>query len=55
MKTAFVTDVGKLREHNEDAGGVFVNKAGEYLAVVADGMGGHQAGDVASLSSHPGA
>lgn len=48
METAFVTDVGKMREHNEDAGGIFVNKAGEYLAVVADGMGGHQAGDVAS-------
>ncbi|SDG96372.1 protein phosphatase [Alteribacillus persepolensis] len=48
MNTVFLTDTGKVREHNEDAGGVFVNKTGDYLAVVADGMGGHQAGDVAS-------
>ncbi len=48
MKTLFVTDIGSVRSHNEDAGGIFTNKAGEYLAVVADGMGGHQAGDVAS-------
>ncbi|MFB4162615.1 Stp1/IreP family PP2C-type Ser/Thr phosphatase [Alteribacillus sp. JSM 102045] len=48
MDSIFLTDVGKVREHNEDAGGIFLNKAGEYLAVVADGMGGHQAGDVAS-------
>ncbi|WP_240375255.1 Stp1/IreP family PP2C-type Ser/Thr phosphatase [Bacillus piscicola] len=48
METVFRTDVGQLREHNEDAGGIFQNQAGDYLAVVADGMGGHQAGDVAS-------
>ncbi|WP_158737656.1 Stp1/IreP family PP2C-type Ser/Thr phosphatase [Alteribacillus sp. YIM 98480] len=48
MDTVFLTDAGKVRDHNEDAGGIFINKAGEYLAVVADGMGGHQAGDIAS-------
>lgn len=48
MKTLFLTDIGSVRTHNEDAGGIFTNKAGEYLAVVADGMGGHQAGEVAS-------
>ncbi|MBB6175844.1 protein phosphatase [Anoxybacillus tengchongensis] len=48
MKAVFQTDVGKIRSHNEDNGGVFINKAGNYLAVVADGMGGHLAGDVAS-------
>lgn len=48
MKTAFMTDQGKVRQHNEDNGGVFVNKDGDYFAVVADGMGGHRAGDVAS-------
>ncbi|GGE41798.1 protein phosphatase PrpC [Pullulanibacillus camelliae] len=47
MKTIFKTDPGKLREHNEDSGGIF-RKAPYILAVVADGMGGHQAGDVAS-------
>ncbi|RSL31275.1 Stp1/IreP family PP2C-type Ser/Thr phosphatase [Salibacterium salarium] len=48
METVFVTDVGRVRDHNEDTGGIFTNNAGEYLAIVADGMGGHQAGDVAS-------
>ncbi|ELK46137.1 UNVERIFIED_CONTAM: Stp1/IreP family PP2C-type Ser/Thr phosphatase [Halobacillus marinus] len=43
----FLTDQGQVRNHNEDAGGVFSEKA-PILAVVADGMGGHQAGDVAS-------
>ncbi|SEH71945.1 protein phosphatase [Halobacillus karajensis] len=44
----YQTDQGKVRVHNEDAGGVFHNDAGQTLAIVADGMGGHQAGDVAS-------
>ncbi|WP_413301373.1 Stp1/IreP family PP2C-type Ser/Thr phosphatase [Bacillus sp. 1P10SD] len=48
MKAVFVTDRGKVRLHNEDAGGVFVNLDGDRLAIVADGMGGHRAGDVAS-------
>ncbi|MGJ7910634.1 Stp1/IreP family PP2C-type Ser/Thr phosphatase [Neobacillus sp. LXY-1] len=48
MKAVFQTDRGKIRLHNEDAGGVFLNKDGHRLAVVADGMGGHRAGDVAS-------
>ncbi|RSL31381.1 Stp1/IreP family PP2C-type Ser/Thr phosphatase [Salibacterium salarium] len=48
METVFVTDAGRVRDHNEDTGGIFTNSVGEYLAVVADGMGGHQAGDVAS-------
>ncbi|MBS4207670.1 Stp1/IreP family PP2C-type Ser/Thr phosphatase [Bacillus sp. FJAT-50079] len=44
----FKTDQGKIRQQNEDNGGVFKNKNGDYLAIVADGMGGHNAGEVAS-------
>ncbi|MDE5413016.1 Stp1/IreP family PP2C-type Ser/Thr phosphatase [Alkalihalobacterium chitinilyticum] len=48
MKFAFNSNVGKVRPHNEDSGGIFLHPNGAVLAVVADGMGGHQAGDVAS-------
>ncbi|WP_173916528.1 Stp1/IreP family PP2C-type Ser/Thr phosphatase [Halobacillus sp. Marseille-Q1614] len=44
----FFTDTGQVRSHNEDAGGAYKNDKGQILAVVADGMGGHRAGDVAS-------
>ncbi|MDQ0206406.1 Stp1/IreP family PP2C-type Ser/Thr phosphatase [Alkalicoccobacillus murimartini] len=43
----FLSDVGQVRTHNEDSGGTYVTDAG-LLAYVADGMGGHRAGDVAS-------
>lgn len=39
------TDRGKMREHNEDA--FKVAEKGEFF-IVADGMGGHRAGEVAS-------
>lgn len=48
MKGRFLTDRGKVRDHNEDSGGIYYNQAGQFLAVIADGMGGHKAGDVAS-------
>ena len=45
---AVVTDVGRRREQNEDAHGEFTLPGGDLLLVVADGMGGHQGGEVAS-------
>ncbi len=48
VKSIYMTDKGRVRQNNEDNGGVFENKHGQRLAIVADGMGGHRAGDVAS-------
>ena len=45
IKFAEITDVGKVREHNEDAIG---SDADMGLMVLADGMGGYNAGEVAS-------
>lgn len=42
------TDTGKVRQNNEDNGEILTNSNGIYLAIVADGMGGHNAGDIAS-------
>jgi protein phosphatase len=43
-----LTDVGRKRTHNEDYLGLFRLDSGEVLALVADGMGGHASGEVAS-------
>jgi len=48
METFYLTDTGKVREHNEDNVIILQNENGEYLLAVADGMGGHRAGEVAS-------
>lgn len=48
MITYYQTDPGKVRTHNEDSVTIVKNLSGEYLLVVADGMGGHKAGEVAS-------
>ena len=54
LDVALVSDVGCVRTNNEDSG-VIVNRSGSrklegegMLVVVADGMGGHAAGEVAS-------
>ncbi len=48
MKSFYLTDSGKVRNHNEDAVTILKNANNEYLLIVADGMGGHRAGEVAS-------
>ena len=48
MKYAYLTDTGKVREHNEDCVNIVEDKTGEILMIVADGMGGHRDGEVAS-------
>ncbi|WP_414052707.1 Stp1/IreP family PP2C-type Ser/Thr phosphatase [Macrococcus animalis] len=48
MHARFFTDMGPVRQRNEDAGGVYYNHTGQMLLVICDGMGGHNAGDVAS-------
>lgn len=45
IEFAAVTDIGKIREKNED--NVLISSA-LGLGIVADGMGGHSAGEVAS-------
>lgn len=48
MKSFYLTDAGKVRDHNEDSVIIVKNNDGEYLMAIADGMGGHSAGEVAS-------
>lgn len=48
MKSFYLTDTGKVRSHNEDSLIILKNSNSEYLLAVADGMGGHSAGEVAS-------
>ena len=48
MKSFYLTDCGKVRSHNEDSVIIVKNMKDEYLMAVADGMGGHSAGEIAS-------
>ena len=47
LKYSYKTDIGRVRSHNEDAVQIFENE-NVTIMVVADGMGGHESGDVAS-------
>ena len=48
MKSFYLTDAGKVRDHNEDSVIIVKNSNNDYLMAIADGMGGHCAGEVAS-------
>lgn len=48
MKSFYLTDTGKVRDHNEDSVIIVKNEEDSYLMAIADGMGGHSAGEVAS-------
>ena len=48
MKSYYLTDTGKVRDHNEDSVIILRNNENSYLLAVADGMGGHSCGEVAS-------
>lgn len=48
MEYSYLTDSGKVRDHNEDSVTVIKNSSGEILLAVADGMGGHRGGEIAS-------
>ena len=48
MKSFYLTDTGKVRDHNEDSVIIVKNNENSYLMAVADGMGGHSCGEVAS-------
>lgn len=46
MKVYAITDIGRVRPINEDS--YYLPQPGERFCAVADGMGGHNAGEVAS-------
>ena len=48
MQTFYFTDPGKVRSHNEDSVTIINNDKSEFILAIADGMGGHKAGEVAS-------
>lgn len=46
-----ISDIGLLREKNQDSYLAVENSYGDFLAIVADGIGGGKAGEVASGAS----
>ena len=48
MDMTILTDVGQRRTNNQDYANQYKNKAGKSMIFLADGMGGHRAGNIAS-------
>lgn len=51
IETASLSDTGRVRSENQDAWGEFRSADGARLLVVADGLGGHAGGRVASRTA----
>lgn len=49
MEYYSLTDKGKVRSSNQDSISCSYNQDGDFLAVLADGIGGHKSGDVAAF------
>ncbi|KWX73963.1 Stp1/IreP family PP2C-type Ser/Thr phosphatase [Paenibacillus jilunlii] len=48
IRTVHASDIGRVRTVNEDSVWIGVTQNGYTLGIIADGMGGHLAGDTAS-------
>lgn len=48
MEYSCITDIGIIREKNQDSFLAISNEYGDFLALVSDGIGGGKAGEVAS-------
>ena len=48
MEISILTDVGQRRTNNQDYANQYKNKAVKSMVFLADGMGGHRAGNIAS-------
>lgn len=48
MEISLLTNVGQRRSNNQDYVNLYDNKLGLSMIILADGMGGHRAGNIAS-------
>lgn len=48
MKVSLHSNIGKRRKSNQDYANYYINDQQDYLFVLCDGVGGSQAGDIAS-------
>ena len=51
MEFATYSTQGKVRTSNEDVGAYYKKAGGEFIAVLCDGMGGHEGGEIAAQTA----